>query len=422
MYVYTGSAPKYQLRVRKIDKTTGKPMSGVKFKVYDKKGNEMGTTTETNASGYAYYKETGSKAITKTGEYQLKEVGVASGYLKNNQTITVKVTDNDRIGTNNYAESSSVFENTQNELKLTKKTIDENGNFVSLAGDSCTVKTCPNEGGRQNGPIFTMKKDNKYVCVTENSNGHYTYHSLAATCPANTTNEIKTCNGAFDIKKIPVGTYYVTETATACGYTLPSEENLTKTVVVKEGENPSPITFVNGVTGVIFNKVSEDGETLDGGKYSLQQKVNGIYKDILLKHDSGSVYSYMEKLEDGSTGATYELETNSGLLQVKHLPIGEYRFVEKQAPEGYDIIKDKDSRATFTISDKGIFGSDGKPRTDYYEVKLVNQKTKVEGSYDSAELIVTIITGRKVANYTLIIAGLAVLLTILIIIRKKSKK
>lgn len=57
-------------------------MSGVKFKVYDKKGNEMGTTTETNASGYAYYKETGSKAITKTGEYQLKEVGVASGYLK----------------------------------------------------------------------------------------------------------------------------------------------------------------------------------------------------------------------------------------------------------------------------------------------------------------------------------------------------
>ena len=422
MYVYTGSAPKYQLRVRKIDKTTGKPMSGVIFKVYDKKGNEMGTTTETNASGYAYYKETGSKAITKTGEYQLKEVGVASGYLKNNQTITVKVTDNDRIGTNNYAESSSVFENTQNELKLTKKTIDENGNFVSLAGDSCTVKTCPNEGGRQNGPIFTMKKDNKYVCVTENSNGHYTYHSLAATCPANTTNEIKTCNGAFDIKKIPVGTYYVTETATACGYTLPSEENLTKTVVVKEGENPSPITFVNGVTGVIFNKVSEDGETLDGGKYSLQQKVNGIYKDILLKHDSGSVYSYVEKLEDGSTGATYELETNSGLLQVKHLPIGEYRFVEKQAPEGYDIIKDKDSRATFTISDKGIFGSDGKPRTDYYEVKLVNQKTKVEGSYDSAELIVTIITGRKVANYTLIIAGLAVLLTILIIIRKKSKK
>ena len=67
--------------------------------------------------------------------------------------------------------------------------MDENGNFVSLAGDSCTVKTCPNEGGRQNGPIFTMKKDNKYVCVTENSNGHYTYHSLAATCPANTTNE-----------------------------------------------------------------------------------------------------------------------------------------------------------------------------------------------------------------------------------------
>ena len=45
-----------------------------------------------------------------------------------------------------------------------------------------------------------------------------------------------------------------------------------------------------------------------------------------------------------------------------------------------------------------------------------------EGSYDSAELIVTIITGRKVANYALIIAGLAVLLTLFIILRNKLKK
>ena len=141
---------------------------------------------------------------------------------------------------------------------------------------------------------------------------------------------------------------------------------------------------------------------------------------MLLKHDKGAIYVYEEDLkeEDG----TYLLETSNGTINVKNLPPGEYRFVEKEAPEGYDAIQDKDSNATFTISDKGIFGSDGKPATDYYQVKLVNQQTRVEGSYDSAELIVTIITGRKVANYTLIIAGLAVILTVLIILRKKFKK
>ena len=118
----------------------------------------------------------------------------------------------------------------------------------------------------------------------------------------------------------------------------------------------------------------------------------------------------------------YILETNNGTINVQNLPIGEYRFVEKQAPDGYDMIKEKDSNATFTISDKGIFGKDGNPVLDFYQVKLVNQKSRVKGSYDSAELIVTIITGRKVANYTLIIVGLAVLLTLFIILRNKFKK
>lgn len=422
MYVYTGPKPTYQLRVRKIDKITNQPMAGVQFDIYDKKGKKIGTTTKSDSKGYAYYKETGSKAITKTGEYTLKEVGIVDGYIENKQSIKVTVSDKHRTGTNNYAESSAVFENTQNELKLTKQTIDENGKTVTLTDDYCSVKVCANEGGRENGPLFTMKKDNKFVCVTESKTGEYTYHSLAARCPSGTTNKIRTCGGKFSIKKILTGTYTVTETETACGYTLPSEENLTKTVKVESGKNPEPITFVNGVTGVIFNKVSEDGYPLDGGKYALQKKVNGIYKDILLKNEAGIVYSYVEDLEESTTGATYELETDNGLLQVKNLPTGEYRFVEKQAPDGYDIIKDKDSKATFTISDKGIFGADGKPRMDYYEVRLVNQKTKVEGSYDTAELIVTIITGRKVANYTLIIAGLAVILVLLIILRNKFKK
>lgn len=422
IYVYTGPKPTYQLRVKKIDKTTGKAMSGVQFDVYDKSGNKIGTTTKSGSDGYAYYKETGANAITKTSEYTIKEVGVVDGYLKNTQSVKINVSDSHRTGSNNYAESSTVFENTQNELVLTKQTIDENGKVITLSGDYCTISVCANEGGRENGPTFTMKKDGKYVCVTEASTGNYTYHSLSNNCPAGTTNKIRTCGGKFSVKKIPTGNYTVTETETACGYTLPSADNLSKVITVKSGVNPEPIQFINGVTGVIFRKISEDGYPLDGGTYALQRKVNGIYKDILLKKEAGVVYSYVEDLDIDTTGATYELETDNGILQVKYLPIGEYRFVEKQAPSGYDIIKDKDSKAIFTISDKGIFGADGKPRLDYYEVTLVNQKTKVEGSYDTAELIVTIITGRKVVNYVLLIGGLSVLLIAIILLRKKLKK
>ena len=125
--------------------------------------------------------------------------------------------------------------------------------------------------------------------------------------------------------------------------------------------------------------------------------------------------------QENTNDNSYVLETDNGVINIKNLPKGEYRFVEKEAPEGYDFIKDKDSNAKFIINDKGITDSKGNSSGNYYLVKLVNKQTKIEGSYDSAELIVTITTGRKVINYLLIISILAILLTILIILRKRKK-
>lgn len=295
-------------------------------------------------------------------------------------------------------------------LNLSKKTIDEDGNELNIkdyTGNSCT--------GDYKGPIFTLKKDNKYVCVTETSAGNY----KLASCDGK-NNEIKTCGGKFDIAGIKSGCYDITETTAPYGYTLPA--NPTQQVCVTKGQNATAAVMYNGVSGVIFNKIDENGHIIDGGKFALQRKINGVYKDMLLKHEKGAIYSYVENLKEEEEGATYILETTNGTINVKNLVPGEYRFVEKEAPEGYDAIKDKDSNAKFTISDKGIFGPDGKPVTDFYQVKLVNQKTRLKGSYDSAELIVTIITGRKVINYALVIVGLVILLAAAIILRKKFKK
>ena len=53
---------------------------------------------------------------------------------------------------------------------------------------------------------------------------------------------------------------------------------------------------------------------------------------------------------------------------------------------------------------------------------MVNGKVNTSGSEASAELIVTITTGRKVLNYALIIGSLIVLLVVAIVLRKKFKK
>jgi len=113
-------------------------------------------------------------------------------------------------------------------------------------------------------------------------------------------------------------------------------------------------------------------------------------------------------------------EVNSdGLLQIEDIVVDSlttdvYFIKETEAPEGYEIIKDKDSTAIVTIKDE--------KKDDYYLVELINQKVSTAGDEDSAELIVTIITGRDIPNYVLIISGLVILLVSLIIFRKKMKK
>ena len=402
--VYTGSAPKYALKVQKVDEdgktviTTGT----AKFAVYDdsKLKNKVCEITTSKGQGEC-------KGLKRTGKYYVVELQAPTGHIKKSGYTTVNVTSADTEANIAKIKYTSI-KNTDRHLIMDKRTLDpETGKVISLTGDSCTVKTCDN--GIDNGPVFEIKSGNKYVCVTEISNGKYKYKSMNENCPSGTTKDIKTCNGKFDIIEIPTGTFVVTETKTVCGSTLP--KNPSQTITIKETDTKKTVTMENGVSGVVFNKLNENGSLINGGKFALQVKQNGIYIDVPLKHQAGSIYVYDSSLT--ATSDNVILETTDGIINVKGLPAGDYRFVEKEAPTGYDAIKDKDSTATFTISDAS--NSD-------IQVNLTNKKAKLEGSSDSAELIVTIITGRKVINYVLVIGGLAVLLVALIILRKKFKK
>lgn len=406
--LYTDSKPTYQLKITKLDIETNKPISGIKFNIYSDSAakTKIGTTAATDKNGVTTFSK-----ITKIGTYYIKEVETKDGYKTNGNIYSVAVKAGNTVAKGSYA--TKTIKNTPTHLNMTKYTIDENGNKTKLTGDACQIPKCENEENRDNGPIFTIMKDGKKLCVTETgTDGKYKYSSLSESCAEGTTDKIKTCNGEFSISNMPSGTYTVTEIATACGTTLPS--NPTKTITVAPGKDQA-VTMENGVSGIVFHKVDENGNLLTGGKFALQRKENGIYKDMLLTYDKGIIYKYDSSKKEEDNTTSYLLDTHdSGMINVIGLPTGEYRFVEKEAPAGYGAIKDKDSTATFTISNKG--------QDEYQYVELVNRKSKTVGSYDSAELVVTIITGRKVINYVLVIGGLALLLGVVIFLRNKNKK
>ena len=426
----TGTKPRYAFKFTKKDRH-GKVVQGAQFKLYnsDKKTEvSKNLTLESDSKGVVLYDQ-----LLSSGTYYLKEISTTPNLIKYDGYIALKVTDKNT--SSNPAIPENVTENGKDWVKngivyndglilrMLKRTYDEEGNEVEIQ-DYCVVKTCSD--GTENGPVFEITSDNKKVCIKKYSDsdaGKYDFSSLSTSCnPDIETSEIRTCNGSFDISNMPAGTYVVAEKKAPCNVQL--DNNPTKTVVVSNTTPVTSVTFENGLTGIVFHKVDESGNLISGGKFSLQKKENGIYKDIGLRslgssggYENGKIWTNLTN----SVTYTYDdtvtptpFETFDGIINIIGLPIGEYRIVEKEAPEGYAIIKDKNSTAIFTISDKSS--------SEYKVVELINRKEQAAGSSDSAELIVTIITGRKVVNYVFIIIGLGALLGALIYLRKRIKK
>ncbi len=390
--VYT---PKYQLKITKTASLDGKKLSGVKFNVYnDNKCTTLLGTITTDKNGEATYQN-----IPAPGTYCLKEVksSTPAGYEENSESISIKVNDSDIAGSKSYA--AKTITNKNKEFNLTKKTIDENGKVVTL-NDGCGTNN-------YTGPEFEIKEGTNNLYFKEIKPGYY---DISSKDTEGATTKLKTCNGEFKVYTLPNCNYTISETKAPEGLTLPSEP--TKSVNVCGADKN--VSFTNGFAGLEFQKKDEDGNFVEGGKFSLQKNINNIYRDILLKQVKEGYYIYDANLKESDKDATYLILTDQGMAHITKLPPGEYRIVEKEAPEGFELIQDKDSKAIVTIKDSDKNG--------YYIVEMIDQKVKKNGSDSSAELVVTITTGRKVPNYIFIISALLVTLIVVIILRKRVKK
>lgn len=394
--VYT---PRYQLKIIKESKSDvfaldGLPLSGAKFNIcYDNAcSKKVSKQITTDSNGIATYSE-----LEKPGTYYIKEVTAPNGYELSSSIRAVTVSPSDIAGTSNYGQI--IVTNTSKIFNLTKKTIDDEGNVVILE-DGCGT-------GDYTGPEFSIKENNKELYFNELEPGVYSFSDSET--PGATT-RLKTCQGEFAVHALPKCNYTITEEKLPDGmvYSERPAKNINVCGVDKN------VSFTNGFAGLEFQKKNEDGELISGGEFSLQVKVNNLYKDVLLRELEPGNYVYESDLSDEDFDATYIFLTNDGISLIQKLPPGEYRIVEKKAPEGYEYIEDVNSTAKVIIKDSEKEG--------YYLTELVNHKTNVKGADASAELIVAITTGRKVPNYVVMISILAVLLVITIIVRKKFKK
>lgn len=400
--VYT---PSYQIEINKkasLDGTsTGENLAGAKFNVCSDSScrNVLGTIT-TNSSGVATFDE-----IPAPGTYYVKETVAPPGYELDTTPHAITVSTSNVAGSTSYG--TITINDEKKVFELTKMTVDENGNSTIL-DDGCGTDT-------YTGPTFQLRQNGESLYFKEISQGRY---ELADSNTEDATTDLRTCNGKLRVYALTSCNYTISETKAPEGLTLPSEPNRDINVCGSD----KTISLTNGYAGLEFQKKNEDGVFLAGGKFSLQMKVNNVYRDVLLKELGEGNYTYDANLKDGDEGATYIITTKDGseegeekgIARISKLPPGEYRIVEKEAPEEYELIEDKDSTALVTIKDSG--------EDDYYIVEMIDQRVLQNGSRASAELVVTITTGRKVPNYVVIISSLAVLLIVVIILRKKLKK
>ena len=212
--------------------------------------------------------------------------------------------------------------------------------------------------------------------------------------------------------------YVIEEVKAPKGHSLPEKEKDRFTLVkMTDRENIVDTfeEFKNKPTPFTFYKYDEYNKPLDGAKYKLQKlDDNKVYHDVGVTKETGEDGGFYYKVDENSDN--YILETTGGKATVYYLEEGQYRIIEVEAPEGYELPKKTMNVATFFVDNDGrVYGSNiiaNKPATPQKEVKPEAQ----------AKLILNIQTGQTIVRYGLIFAVLALAIGGLIFVQRKNKK
>lgn len=353
---------KYEVRVRKVDRETGKVVSGAVLNIIN--GNNEIVDTITTTDDYV------SVDTTKLSEgiYKIVEIKAPDGYVINEEEKEFTL---DR----NHTSISVDFEDEKNEVIIEKKDADSDelieGAVLRLirVSDNYVVEewTSKEEGhsirglvpgeykvievkapsgytlsssevsltitGEETEPITVTfyNSDNQVVInkVDENGNPLSGAKLRIVNSNGSVVEEFTTNNEAHTLDKLSPGTYYVEEVEAPSGYTLNKER---KSFIIDENTTSIQVTMENEKSFIYIGKVdSITNQYVAGAELKLTSK-------------------------DGSYSKNF---TSSNEPLKVEVPYGEYILEEVKAPEGYIKTKEKveidynvnsDEKFVYTIS------------------------------------------------------------------------
>ena len=226
------------------------------------------TFTGTSATATSLYVNPGTGEFTvadlPTGKYTVYEYGSPEGYTVNkaSQTIT--------ISSGKTASVSFVNSEDSGTAQIKKVWLSD------------TTLTATQIATLEKNVYFTVKDANgKYIKVT-GSAGAYVYASTQTTA-----NNLKLSGSKFNVSKLPMGTYTVTEINNASGY---NPKTQTKTVTIANKGETKSVSFTNKSTPVVvIRKHFSDEDNLTAAQLKAQYAKVTVNLQVL--GFSGSVSS-----------------------------------------------------------------------------------------------------------------------------------
>lgn len=229
-------------------------------------GSYTFTGTSTKATSLHVNPGTGTFTVSDlpTGKYTVYEYGSPEGYSVNraSQTITISRDKTSSVSFMNSEDSGTA------QIKK-----------VWLSDTTLSASEIAN---LEKNVYFTVKdSDGKYIKVT-GSAGAYVYAGTQTSA-----NNMKLSGSKFNVSKLPLGTYTVTEINNASGYTPKSQ---TKTVTIANKGETKSVSFTNKSTPVVvIRKHFSDEDNLTEAQ--LKEQYAKVTVNLQVLGYSGSVSS-----------------------------------------------------------------------------------------------------------------------------------
>ena len=229
-------------------------------------GSYTFTGTSTTATSLYVNPGTGDFTVSDlpTGKYTVYEYGSPEGYSVNkaSQTITIS---KDKTSSVSYVNSE-----------------DSGTAQIKKVWLSDTTLTATQIANLEKNVYFTVKDANgKYIKVT-GSAGAYAYAGTQTTA-----NNLKLSGSKFNVSKLPMGTYTVTEINNASGY---NPKTQTKTVTIANKGETKSVSFTNKSTPVVvIRKHFSDEDNLTEAQ--LKEQYAKVTVNLQVLGYSGSVSS-----------------------------------------------------------------------------------------------------------------------------------